>query len=40
MPMNVNEGMHNQGVPFFPVSTSLFRILMINFDAFSHQDNR
>ncbi len=21
MPMNVNEGMHNPGVPFFPVST-------------------
>jgi hypothetical protein len=26
MPMNVNEGMHNPGVPFFPVSDYLFII--------------
>jgi hypothetical protein len=24
MPMNVNEGMHNPGVPFFPVSEFFF----------------
>jgi hypothetical protein len=31
MPMNVNDGMHNPGVPFFPVRNYLFRNQLLFF---------
>ncbi len=41
MPMNVNDGMHNPGVPFFPVRNYLFgnQLLFLIFLAIGTADD-
>jgi len=41
MQMNVNEGMHNPGVPFFPVRKFFFQDHSSNFLLFdSHREHK